>query len=362
MLLFTAALLAVCLILLGTLLVWSHPGTPRPFVDAAGLRLPGSISEKIRVVINGAEQGMFITGRDRTNPVLLYLHGGMPEYFLTEHYPTGLEALFTVVWWEQRGSGLSYRADASPDTVTVEQLIADTIALARYLRERFHTEKVYLMAHSGGTFIGIQAAQRAPELFHAYLGVAQMSHQLASERRAYEYMLEQFRARKNGRMVRRLEAAPVTMTGGTPPAYLALRDEAMHQLGIGTTRDMTSVMTGVFLRSLRSREYTLSEKLNLWRGKARAGVSAQWATMLATDLKETVPELDIPVYFFSGVHDYTCSYVEARSYFEQLRAPRKRFYSFEHSAHSPMFEEPERMQQILRDDVLAGGQRIAEVR
>jgi hypothetical protein len=46
---------------------------------------------------------MFIQSKDSTNPVLLYLHGGIPDYFLTKKYPTGLEDYFTVVWWDQRG-------------------------------------------------------------------------------------------------------------------------------------------------------------------------------------------------------------------------------------------------------------------
>jgi len=35
----------------------------------------------------------------------------------------------------------------------------------------------------------------------------------------------------------------------------------------------------------------------------------------------------------------------------------KGFYTFEQSAHSPMFEEPEKMQKVLREDVLALGGR-----
>ena len=74
---------------------------------------------KVFVNINGVEQGMFIKSIDAANPVLLYLHGGMPDYFLTAKYPTGLENYFTVVWWEQRGSGLSYqRRHAARDNDT----------------------------------------------------------------------------------------------------------------------------------------------------------------------------------------------------------------------------------------------------
>lgn len=355
------SIIATCvLILVGVLQLWSYPGKPKPFTDENGDPLAGSISEKVFININGVEQGMFIKGRDVTKPVLLYLHGGMPDYFLTERYPTGLEDHFTVVWWEQRGSGLSYSAHIPRETMTMEQMISDTLEMTNYLRQRFGQEKIYLMGHSGGTFIGIQAAARAPGLYHAYIGVAQMSYQLKSERLAYDYMLQQFKENGDLQMVRKLEAAPVTMMDGTPDAYVALRDPAMHSLGIGTTHNMDSVVTGIFLPSLQSRDYTFSEKVNMWRGKSTAGISIVWDEMLATDLSTQVTELAIPVYFFEGIYDYTCSYTEAKTYFEKLSAPVKGFYTFEQSAHSPFFEEPERTLKIMQTDVLAGANSLAD--
>jgi pimeloyl-ACP methyl ester carboxylesterase len=361
MLMLAAVLLVGVLVLAGLLLAWS-PGRLEPFRDENGRLLAGSISEKIFVNINGAEQGMLIRSRDTANPVLLYLHGGMPEYFLAQKYPTGLEDHFTVVWWERRGSGISYRPGTPVKDLTLEQFIADTREVANYLRQRFGKDKIYLMGHSGGTFVGIQTAQRAPELFHAYIGMAQMSHQLKSERLAYEYMLARFREQGNRGMVRRLEAAPVTMDGGTPAGYLALRDPAMHPLGIGTTHDMSSHITGVFLQSFTCRAYTLTEKVNLWRAKSQAGVSILWDDILATDLSQRVTQLETPVYFIHGRYDYTVSYVLAREYLAKIRAPVKGFYTFDQSAHSPLFEEPEKMNRILLEDVLAGRNSLADVR
>ena len=192
---------------------------------------------------------MFIKSKDERHPVLLYLHGGpgMPEYFLTQSYPTGLEEDFTVVWWDQRGAGLSYNAGIPPETMTVEQLVADTLAVTNYLRNRFGQDKIYLMGHSGGSFIGILAAARAPGLYHAYIGMGQMTYQLESERHAYEYALAQFREHGNMRMVQKLERAPVTGMAPLPPSWLAACDDVMHSLGVGTTRDMKSVITGIFL-------------------------------------------------------------------------------------------------------------------
>ena len=361
MLIFMSILLALIIVLLGLLQLWSYPGKPQPLLDEKGKPLPGSLSEKIFLDINGVKQGMFIKSNDTTNPVLLFLHGGpgMPEYFLTERYPTRLEKSFTVVWWDQRGAGLSYSPDLPRETMTYDQLISDTLEVTNYLRQRFGKEKIYLMAHSGGTFLGIQVAARAPELYYAYIGVAQVSYQLESEKLAYEYALEQYKKNGNTNMLRKLQAAPPTMTVPLPTAYDALRDPYMHDLGVGTTHDMKSIVTGVFLPSWQSREYTLSEKISLWRGKIFSA-SMLRNKAFSIDLTKQVTELKIPIYFFSGIYDYTVNYTLARNYFEKLQAPVKGFYTFEQSAHSPMFEEPEKVLRILREDVLTGKNDLAD--
>lgn len=316
------------------------------------------------VDINGADEGMFIRSLNGENPVLLFVHGGpgMPMYWLTQQYPTGLEEHFTVVWWEQRGAGLSYNPHIPAETMTAEQFVDDTLEVTRYLLERFDQEKIYLMGHSWGSYIGIQAAAKVPELYHAYIGVGQISYQLESEQLAYEYALEFFGNGGDERMLRKLRAAPPGNTVPLPSAYIRLRDDYMHKAGIGTTREMRSVITGLFLPSWRSDEYTLMEKVNLWRGKmfSRLKRFGLWDNMLKTDLREEIPELAIPAYFLHGRFDYTCAYPLAADYFRVLGSPLKGFYTFENSAHSPLFEEPERTVQIMVEDVLKGQTSLAD--
>lgn len=353
-----ATLLGLLLILLGVLLLYS-PGKMEPILDSNGKVSEGSISEKTFVNIGGIQQGMFIKGKNKENPMLLYLHGGIPDYFLTRKYPTGLEDYFTVVWWEQRGSGLSYTTKIPAETMNLGQLISDTKEVTNYLRNRFGKEKIYLMGRSGGTFFGIQVAAQAPELYHAYIGIGQMSDQLTSERLSYQHILKQYKDKENRKMVQRLETSPVT--DDIPNGYLKLRDRAMHSLGIGTTRDMESVLTGMFIPSLTCKEYTLKEKFNLWRGKAQSGVHPLWDTIINTDLAEQENEVNIPVYFFHGIDDHTVSYPLAKQYFEVLQAPVKGFYTFWNSAHSPHFEEPERVKEIINKDVLKGKTDLSDI-
>ncbi len=227
----SGVILILILCLAGLLLAWS-PGKPEPILDDQGKPVVGSLSEKIFININGVQQGMIIKSKNLANPVLLYIHGGIPDYFLTQQYPTGLEKYFTVVWWEMRGQGISFDPSISKDTMTTDQLVDDTLAVTNYLRDRFHQDRIYLMGHSGGTFYGIQAAAKAPELYHAYIAVAQISNQLESEKLAYTYMLEEFKKQGNAKMVAELEKAAVTdETIPLPASYAAVRDPRHAQPG-----------------------------------------------------------------------------------------------------------------------------------
>ena len=255
---------------LSVLVIVNSPGKPKAFLDKNGNIIANSISEKVFVEINGGRFGLFIKGRDLNRPVLLYLHGGMPDYFLSQKYPTGLDSIFTVVWWEQRGAGLSYNAIKDKD-VSIVDLVEDTKEITNYLRDRFCQEKIYLMAHSGGTYLGIKTIEKYPELYKAYIGVAQISYQKLSEKKAYDYILEQYKKDQKKKFVDKLIDNPIIMTEPIPDEFIKIRDYAMHDLGIGTMREMRNVCNRHFIPSLLFREYSIGEKINLWKGKASSG-------------------------------------------------------------------------------------------
>lgn len=345
-------LAAVLLIGVGYLFTIS-PGRPPPLRAADGTNIPGSLSERVTVEIGGIPQAMIIQSVDPANPVLLFLHGGpgMTEFFMEQDYPTGLEQHFTVVWWEQRGAGMSFSTDIPPETMTITQMISDTVEVADYLRDRFRQDRILLLGHSWGSYLGIQVAAAAPDRFRAYVGMAQIAHQLRSEVMAHAYLLATYRTQGDMDMVRRLEAAPVSMETGLSPAWMRLRDAAMHQAGVGQTRDIDSVITGIFLPIWRVRAYTVMDKINVWRGKLWSRPFF-WEDLLRDDLTARLTEFDLPVYFFVGRHDFTANAALSRAYFDAIEAPVKEFYLFEDSAHSPLFEESELATEILLRNVL----------
>lgn len=347
-----SAILVVILTLLVILLAWS-PGKIQPYFDENGNILEGSIAEITKVEIGGIQQGLIIKSKNKQNPVLLFLHGGpgSPEYVFAKNYSVDLEDMFTVCWWDQRGAGMSFDSTIPPESMTLEQMISDTVEVTDYLRERFGQDKIYLMGHSWGSFLGMHVAAQRPELYHAYVGIGQVSDQLTSEKEAYDYMMATALATGDTALVKKLEKYTLVGPETVTAEYLMVRSAGMNKQGIGITHTMTSEWNELLLPLLQCREYTFSEKIGYARGSLFS-LNSLFSTVLEQDLAETVPKLEIPVYFCQGIYDYQVSYQGAKDYFDKLQVPIKHFYTFENSAHSPLLEEPEKFRRIMQEDVL----------
>ena len=321
------------------------PGKMIQYKDEQGNVLANSIASKEYIEINGAKLGMIVKSRDLTNPVLLFLHGGvgMPEYGETWDYPTYLEDHFTVVWLEQRGAGLSYHSEMKGEDITTKQYISDIIEVSKYLCQRFNTEKIYLMAHSAGTYTAIQAASKAPELYYAYIGTGQYLNQQESDELAYEYMLDYFAQTNQKGTLKKLKTA--YETGKFKSAKVGL----MFKAGIETMRKGTSYRQCIFTPTMNCPEYTLGEKINIWRGILFVKGSTLGKEIHEADIRKIVTKLEVPVYFLSGKYDYITNRKLVQEYEEQLEAPAKGYYLFENSAHCPIFEEPEATIKIMEE-------------
>ncbi len=359
------SIILLCLITFLTALFIISPGKLRPYIDQTGEILAGSISEKIFITIGGVKQGMFLKGKDTNNPVLLFVHGGpsFPEYFLVEKYPAGLEDHFTVCYWEQRGGGISYTPEVTVESMTLEQLASDAVEVTNYLRGRFNKDRIYIMAHSGGSAFAIQTVESNPQLYHAYIGVAQITRQAESEALCYKYMMDQYLADGNSKRVTELKKLPILENDSLLLTFFnsVLRDKAQHDLGIGTMHNMRSIIKDVFLPVWTCKAYTVREKLNIWVSKfsfmKKTGLRRE---IIQADIPAKVPGIEIPVYFFSGKYDLTVNKDLSKEYLGKLEAPVKGFYTFNESAHSPMFEEPQKLKEILIKDVLNRSTTLAD--
>ena len=146
-----------------------------------------SITTLEKVRIGGSGQWVLERAEDVDNPVILYLHGGPGTSQLTSNRRNTryLEKFFTVVNWDQRGAGKSYRAISDAGKMTVDQFVQDTRDLTRYLLAKFHQERLVLVGHSWGSVIGALTVSRYPELYSCYVGIGQVANMRDGEAASY---------------------------------------------------------------------------------------------------------------------------------------------------------------------------------
>lgn len=341
-------IIGILILLLFVFFIAVSPGKINSIKDADGNKIENAVVEKIFVEINGRKHGMFISSTSADNPVLLFIHGGpgMPEFFLHYYYPTGLEKNFTICWMEQRGAGLSYSDSLDYGSLHSSDLVDDIKDVSIYLKNTYNKEKIFLSAHSWGSYIALQAVVAYPELFNAYIGIAQITNQKESELIAFDYMMKMYTLNGKNKKAEHLRGfEKLDRDNDILISYTSslVRDESMHDLGIGSMRSMKSVVTGIFMPSLAFPGYTINEKITLWRAKSRLNKESNLQIeLMNTDLRNTVLKVEIPVIFMSGKYDYTVNHELSKNYFDSLQAPQKEFLVFNNSAHSPLFEERQR--------------------
>ena len=314
---------------------------------------PNSLSEKYVMDINGAPNGFFINSRDINNPVLLLVSSGpgTDDYVFTDKYKDmHLEDDFTVVYWDYRWMCIAYDNSVRKDEIDLKGLLDDTQAVTEYLKGRFNKDKIYIMVFSGGTHIALREAQRHPEDYYAYIGMAQcVTDSSENDTLIYNFMKEVFTKRSDKNRLVKLEAAVEKKEDGSVKCrnwydYIML----LHDAGGGTIKDKTE-FEGITWPIITAKCYTVKEKINYVISMKMYRTTPLSAELDGFDYRQSLKELKVPAYFISGEYDYNCPWELVKDYNEKIKAPDKRFYLIKNSAHSPLWENPEDTCKILRD-------------
>jgi len=316
---------------------------------------PNGVDTSVAVPINGAKQWITVRGRDSRNPILLFIHGGpaAPEMPTSWTFQNGWEDFFTVVQWDQRGAGKTYTANDPAKiapTLTVAQMEQDTDAMARYLRSTYHRNKIFVLGHSWGSFLGLSLARRHPEWLYAYVGIGQMIDTAASERLDYDATLKKAEAAHNAEAVKALKAiAPFVGPDGSLSLAKVNIERKWSVVYGGLTYGRSSY--GYYYDAAQlSPDYTDADVAAIDKGSA---LSLPHFVKGFGDVNFTnVTDFRCPIVVFQGRHDETTSSAVVARWFPRVHAPYKKLVWFENSAHMVQIEEPGRVLMHLVKDVL----------
>jgi len=309
-----------------------------------GIAGPESISELKSVNINGTEQEILIRGTDRRNPILLMVHGGPGSSLIpiARPYQSELEKSFTIVDYDQRGTGKSYHPLEDYSDLTTNQLVADLLTLTDMLTREFGQPKVLLAGHSFGTYIGMKAAAAAPDKFYAYIGISQISDLVRSDMDSLAYLIGQAEQDGDESEAARLRTLAKAISKGKTELSMSL----IRNAG-GAARqidDQLDYAEGF----LWSPEYNLLDGVRAYLGH-RVSNRRLLDEAAAHPLPDLVKQVKLPVFFAMGQHDLITSVPAALHYFNQLKAPRKVFMVFKKSAHYPQLEENVRFAEWMNE-------------
>lgn len=310
--------------------------------NARKIVTPNGIERTEKVRMGGVDQWVSIRGMDRRNPVLVFLHGG-PGYVATPMawwFGRGWEEYFTVVHWDQRASGRTHLltdVETIKPTLTPDRALADAEELVAWTRKTLGKEKVILVGHSAGSWLGLHMAQRHPEWLHAYVGVGQAVNVREGERRGWAFAMDAARRDGNAKAIGELQSiAPYPAAGkpiGIPELYTQRRWVAHYGGTMAYRRDNSADSALARL----SPDYTDEEIRHLWDGNALA-TPILLPPMLERD--PVTPELKVPIILFAGRHDTNVNADVGAEWLATLKAPEKHIVWFENSAHMAMTEEP----------------------
>ena len=267
---------------------------------------PNAIRDARYVSIGGEPQWVSIRGDNRQNPVILFVHGGagdaqsgLPMFYREWEHD------FTVVQWDQRGAGLTFSANTklTPD-VTRDRLVQDGVEVAEYVRRTLGVDRVALVGHSWGSYLGVHIVKARPDLFSAYIGTGQVADFAENNKAAYENILALARAAHDEKSVRKLEKAG--------HLDIATRNKYL-------TPSESEAGTGELMSVLTSPELSLRQAFDWLHGFINGGSPS----VLRDSLLNIGCDFPVPFFLLDGEDDRIAPTQLAKNYYDCIEAPHK---------------------------------------
>jgi pimeloyl-ACP methyl ester carboxylesterase len=309
------------------------------------------VAEEMFVPIGGIDQWITIKGDDRNNPVVLILHGGPGDAWspFADAMFAGWEKDFTMVQWDQRGAGRTYTKNGPSiePTMAIARMVGDGIEVAEFLTKYLGKKKIIIVGGSWGSILGIYMVHDRPDLFMAYVGMAQMVNWRKNVSASYARVLEMAHSAGDQQAI-----AALTSIGPPPWGKLSKwpvfhKVERAYQAKIATAPPAPETLSPEYASPQEQAQYDAADDFSFTHfvGAAMSG------PLTDVDLPALGTDFAIPIYMIQGEDDSTAVPELAKSYFDSIKAPRKQFDLVPGTGHEPSAAALDRAHTVLMEQV-----------
>jgi proline iminopeptidase len=335
-------------VLITALVVASVLGGGFAICACAEIQPSPAISDGEFVRIGGVDQWIDIHGDDQANPVIIVLHGGPAEAQTPlEQFYAGWYKNFTVVQWDQRGAGKTFgRNGKSTPDMTLDRIVQDGIEVVEYARRRLGKDKVIILGHSWGAYLGVNIIKKRPDLFYAYVGTGQVVNWAQTMAVHYAYAMKRAEAEGNQDALRELrEIGPPPHEFG--PKFFTAQKWLSHYLADSDTKYLQKQVEIVTAAPNFS-----PQDVQDWLAGGQFSIPLLLPTLAAIDLPATEGyDMPVPFYIIQGQEDHITPTSVAQSYFRKIRAPRKKMVLIKNAGHFAYVTNREEFLAALVKDV-----------
>lgn len=317
--------------------LWDRPRNRRTLAAAIG---PAGIDEAGFVHVAGIEHFRTVRGAARSNPILVFLHGGpgaTQTIFNTATIPW--ERHVTVVQYDQRGSGKTLQRSGPAHGLTLEQLRDDAVAMIEAVLAEFGGTHVILAGSSVGSAIALMVAASRPDLVSAYLGVDQLASP-ESRQESHRLTVEALQCFGNRAGLAALaQSDPARLT---PASY-----DKVVRWTLAARPDIPHMVNDVIIPALLTSPLHTTKDARLLDTGMKASANALFEEIGRFDAHRVAPRLEVPVTLVHGSEDLVNPGSCVRSWYDALQAPAKAFVPMERTGHLAAFTRPGEFTDVL---------------
>ncbi|HVB88355.1 MAG TPA: alpha/beta hydrolase [Candidatus Dormibacteraeota bacterium] len=310
---------------------------------------PNGVDEAKYLAIDGAQEWITIRGQNRSNPVILFLHGGPAEAnspFVGFYLP--FEKNYLFVQWDQPGAGMTYmKGGENQPAPTLDGTVNDGIAVAEYLRNELHQQKITLIGQDWGGLVGIRMVEKRPDLFSAFIGTGQIVGMMAGQRWQYQYALSHATASHDEKMLTALKQvgrAPYRTLDRYSDFQTCCRNPFWPADDVAGIRQMEAML-------VISPSLTISEARGWYTGLRTNEVKLDTFCLAMPDLRDTDTKFSVPVFFIQGADDNVTPTSLVADYEQKIQARMKRIDVVPDAGHFVMWTHANSFLLLLQADL-----------